>query len=378
MTARPLQEFLHSLNIPKDDQYMFNTMKKLKEQPYSLITKWNNTKYYMIGYNENASDLTNEIVNLANGVIVSQENNDILHYCYPRIRNLDEMSSTDPYKVYHLYDGTIIKLYYYNGELQVGTNFCEDASRSKFNNDKTFYELFMETVRATGLNLDELNKDISYTFIMQNPNNSTIVEHKEHRLILLSAVDMNTLDELDTNDLRLVNVTNLFAQECDFTIEKVLNELNQPDDKLALESDDILGYLFVQNGYRYKCEIDLYIKLKELRGSCENDEYRYLQLLKENKVDEYLKYYPSRKETFESVDKKLDSFALTVMNTYRKKFIYHHQFYIEKYINFIVNEIHQDFLKTKINRNTQIVKDFIIKRYTVESLAHYIDISPYK
>ncbi len=163
---------------------------------------------YMLNFMDDA-DFTNPIVRQANGVIFEKETNKLVHYSFEKYYENSSVSNDtydldlkyDEYgrllggECYPFIEGSLIKVYYYNNAWCVSTSKCIDASRSYWSSNKSFDELFRETVLSEGF-YDKLDKNCCYTYILQHPEIITINQVLKPKLILLNTINPDTVDSI--------------------------------------------------------------------------------------------------------------------------------------------------------------------------------------
>lgn len=366
---------------------MYNIMNALSVEPLYLRVKWNDEKYYIVKYSDDASDKSNHIVNDSNCVFFEQGTNNIVHYSYPRIRDFsamlvesgDSLQNMSKYVIKKYYDGTIVKLFYHSDQWNVGTNYCVDATKSKFDNNKNFHEIFTETAAQVGFELEQLDKTKAYTYLVIHPENKIVVDYTQHKLVLLSEVSLDTLTDHTLNNNDPENVECNDYQTFINMIEGMNNKLK---DRVNLTEEDVFGYLVVntETGVRYKIESDLYKTLKSLRGSKENIKYRYLELRKNSNVSEYLKYYgtPEIEQTFKNVSLSMDGISNILHQLYIEMYIKRIEYTeLEKKYKTALYLIHREYLETRQKRTKANVRDFF-ERMDVIHQANMLNIKATK
>ena len=63
------------------------------------------------------------------------------------------------------------------------------GANCRFNNHKTFREMFFEAAEAKGFTFDLLEKDYSYSFVLQHPENRIVVPFDKADLVLVEIFD---------------------------------------------------------------------------------------------------------------------------------------------------------------------------------------------
>ena len=103
-------------------------------------------------------------------------------------------------------EGTMLHCFY-TDQWRIATRFCLDAN-SKFYRDKkkNFRELFLETMAIKNFNFDLLNKQYSYIFILQHPENRIVTPFDNANIVLL---------EIYENEGFISKKKNIYLEEFD-------------------------------------------------------------------------------------------------------------------------------------------------------------------
>jgi hypothetical protein len=198
----------------------FKYLNEKSEKPFNYIRSYlykkfiktvientqNNNKRIMFIANRFKSDFTNPISFECNGLI-TEYNEELNKYKLLVIpleifnsqklvkEEINNFYNKNSYKLYKVYDGTIINLYYYNNEWKISTNKAYEANNLIYVNNKTFKhvldELFELYPTFSYQNLD-INK--CYTLCMKYIGYHPFIEnihYNNNKLILLQSIDMN-------------------------------------------------------------------------------------------------------------------------------------------------------------------------------------------
>ncbi len=99
------------------------------------------------------------------------------------------------YKLYKVYDGTIINLYYYDNEWKISTNKAYEANNLIFVNNKTYKNVLDEILlNYPDFNYNHLNINKCYTLCMKYSYYHPFIENlhfNNNKLILLQSIDIN-------------------------------------------------------------------------------------------------------------------------------------------------------------------------------------------
>lgn len=170
-------------------------------------------------------------------------------------------------------DGTVIRLYWYDGCWRVSTNKTIDAYTSFWNSKSSFGKLFEETYKAmSGKNLGEgLSKENTYVFMLSHPSNRAVNTSDKKTLYLLAIID-NKTGMYKKHDECYINPPEYRFR----SLKEALEELNSNDTGLVL-STTISG-----SKVYFKYKNNKFEEAKSLKGNTTNMQFRYLELLKED------------------------------------------------------------------------------------------------
>jgi len=88
-------------------------------------------------------------------------------------------------------------------------------------------------------------------------------------------------------------------------------------------SYDVLGFVLhnVQTGERSKIRNPVYEQVRALRGNQPKLQYQYLTLRKQNRVKDFLKYYPENKRHFSEYREQIHLFTKTLFMNYMSCYV---------------------------------------------------------
>lgn len=319
-----------------------NVYNILNNQNDDYITKkytFNNVEYMIIKYNKKklkiyeSTDIEkfNEISKYRS--IVVRDNKVV---AYSPSKSIDYNIFKTKYEdssncyVEDFIDGTMINVFFdvINNTWEISTRSCVGGNIIFFNDAKnfqhfdnndchdnyynsTFRTMFFEACNMNNFNLNSLDKRYSYTFVMQHPFNRIVTPTTLPLIYLLKVYEIkNNLDDL-TKD---VNINELSLQEFISTPSYIfLNTNIKFVNKYIISSyNDIENYyngdnipyycvgcmIYNNDGTRTKIRNNNYEIVRKLRGNHPKLQYNYLSLKQENKVKEFLKYYPEHNVIF--------------------------------------------------------------------------------
>lgn len=142
------------------------------------------------------------------------------------------------YKLYKVYDGTIINLYYYNDSWRISTNKAFDATNLLFTKDKTYLDILEELFSLyKDFNKSRLDINKCYTICFKYDKYHTFIENQfenQNKLILIQSVDMLKFNLGGLNKKIIINteedigipISSQFVLNSENNIKSINNILN--------------------------------------------------------------------------------------------------------------------------------------------------------
>lgn len=243
-------------------------------------------------------------------------------------------------------EGTMINVFHDGNQWQISTRTCIGGNNTFYNNGvagaKSFSTMFEEVCRDVGFSYDMLEKDISYSFIMQHIDNRVVSQYQFNDLILVEAY---RISHNDTNSV--VNFIDVNGLNANFTGSNVrfptrFDKQNYDDysnvqknfdidiDDTKIQKSAILqnvdtipkGVVVknLSNGHRMKFRNTTYDYLAELRGNQAKLEFHYMTLRKDKKISLFLQIYPEYEDRFMEFRDKIHNFTQALFFHYFKCF----------------------------------------------------------
>lgn len=198
-------------------------------------------------------------------------------------------------------DGSIISVWYDQDVWHISTNKGIDAFDNKIDGyckelnttDFSFGSLAQYAFEKQNLDFESLDKDCTYIFELVSPYNKVVIEYSEIKVYHLGTRNNKTLEEF----------------ECDIGIEKpksyAIRTLEEA--KIAVEYlKDKEGFVAVDKYYnRCKIKNSEYLYKHHLVANGILTLRRCLDLISTGEIDEYLAYFPEKRDTVEYVKEKL-------------------------------------------------------------------------
>lgn len=271
-----------------------------------------------------------------NGLIIEKESNKIVGMCQNKFTNINQDASQvdqieglknrySRFRMEYCEDGTVIRLYNYNGSWYTATTRCIDARKSYWSSDKTFNDMFWEIFNSSKYDINLLDTNYTYSFILIHKENRIVVNHKYNNLIYINRINNLTKQEDFTNYFynedprRCVRRTKQI--EITMAINYPLDDYYLPDKRGV-----IVKFLDTEsNSWKlYQYDFNSYTKIKEVRGNVPLIRMRYLELLQEpEKLTLLESNYPEHSMTFAMIKHSMNKLYREVHNLYYQSHIKH-------------------------------------------------------
>lgn len=370
----------------------------------------NNINYKIVNYDKDFLCDDNKELRKYRSLIIS--NNKLVCFSSPKTLKYEEFIKLyqeesgyipEDIRINEIIEGTKINLFYdfFNKKWEISTN----------NNigDKYYYKLFIETF---GCNQNEnindidffanLNKEYCYNFILQHPNDEINEKNINYPTIFLISIYkiMNSNKNNIKNSNEYNCIAESFGHECIDVLHIPLysftyNILKYPNVFLPREhklhnynyqeikdnycskytDPNFVGFMFTdeKTGERMAIYNERYKNVKENQKEYSQILYLYLNVMKTNKLKDFLKNFPIYKKPFYKYYELYKNFVDIVHNAYILKFVNNNNNKnIDKNILSLINKIHKDvFIHSIKNTNKTIVTRQIVWKYLLEKIPIY-------
>ena len=298
----------------------------------------NNIKYKIINYDKKylCSLCTFLYYGIYRSLILDEKNNVL---CFSPVKTIPfeyfinkYPNKTEDIIAEEFIEGTMINLFYDKNinkwEISTKKSVSANVYFYKNLNSKSFNAMFYETLNYIDFNIEEIcDKKLCYSFVLQHPENRIVVPFKYPKLYLIDIYQIETKEDIDKNkEIIVKTIFNWKNDKLSFPIHYTKwNNYNDLLEKYCSDttSYETLGVIIknIKTGERCKIRNPEYLKVKELQGNICDLEFRYLILRKQNKIEEYLKYFPENYESFLKYEKKINVFCVNLYNYYYDCFI---------------------------------------------------------
>ena len=249
----------------------------------------------------------------------------------------------------------------------------EYNKKDKFN-QLTFKQMFMEAIREdinSDINdlkflIDELDKNICYSFVLQHPNNHIVLDVNIPKLYLICGF------KLENNTALYIHFTEFRNKKMLFNLifyPNVIPKENNYEDmeiKYTMDKNDlIMGLMYYnqQTGVRSHNRHERYEKMRLLRGNNPNLQYQYLCLKKSGKVKEFLSFFPKYDKLFYGFFNEYKNFLKNIHQSYHSFFIKKDGTVVDKKYLYHIKKLHYDIYLPSLKENKKIINKEEVYNY---------------
>lgn len=211
-------------------------------------------------------DFLDPVVRECRGIVVDLNTNKIICHPFDKFGNYTEYYADDidwsTARVQDKIDGSLVKLYWYNGQWNWATNGMIDAKDAPTSSSRysTFEDLIKSAVNYKDIPFWSLDKDSTYMFELTSPENRIVIEYNYTQLWHLGTRHNKSGIELDVN-IGIIKPNEYPLKSLDDCIIAV-EKLNKYD------RCDYEGFVVVDKNYhRVKIKSMSYLTVHRLKDS---------------------------------------------------------------------------------------------------------------
>ena len=239
-------------------------------------------------------DFLDPVVRECRGIIVDLDTNKIVCHPFDKFGNYTEYYADDidwsTARVQDKIDGSLIKLYWYNGKWNWATNGMIDAEDAPTNSSryKTYLELIKSAINYKNIPFYTLDKECTYMFELTSPENRVVIEYNYTQLWHIGTRHNKTGIEFNL-DIGIVKPSEYSLKSLDDCV-KAVEKLNKYD------RCDYEGFVVVDSNYhRVKIKSMAYLTVHRLKDSGNNlTKKRMIELIVTNaNVDKLCSDFPN-------------------------------------------------------------------------------------
>jgi hypothetical protein len=267
--------------------------------------------------------------------------------------------------IYDAYEGTLIRIFYFNNKWFISTHRKLNAFRSKWASKESFGTTFKRALEAEIENNEKLkaliplgeentlerfqsilDKSRQYMFLIKNINENRIVCYSEPPMLYHVGTFIDGNISL-TDDIHIP-----YPNKLNFRDIETLNKYVDNIDIRYLQ-----GVILFTKNKQYKVYNCDYMDMYKVRGNEPSIKFRYLQVRMDNKYREMLYYmYPDMKDLFENYENILYDIACSINDSYVQRFIKKQHVIRPKNEFKIMSECHSWHLSDRENNKVNINK----------------------
>ena len=381
-----LSEIVGFNDLLKPDVICNSNILKLNK----IESRTNNSLYKVIRYDKSllCCDLIPSY-GLCRSIILNSANN-VVGFAPPKSIHADTFINKYPESVnegniqaQEFVEGTMVNVFFdptigVTGSWEISTRNTVGATSTFFksSSSKTFRQMFMEAANECKLDINKLDTELCYSFVLQHPENRIVVPFSKSQLYLVGIYKINNMPNNITVDFfDIYEYTKFFRDDLATTVNfPIIYNFEKYSDLIEKygsmnTSYNIVGVIIYnkKTGERTKIRNPVYEQVRNLRGNQPKLQYQYLCLRKEGKVKDFLKYYPENKKEFSTFRGQVHLFTNTLYSNYVSCYIKKEKPLIEfseQYRTHMFN-IHQLYMN-ELREKKQFINNTMVQKYVNE------------
>ena len=287
----------------KIQQKLFTKEISLEELPeaYGIDVRRHSqfSNLVMLKYNQINADMTSAIVRECRGLILDEANDwKVVSFPFTKFFNAEEPNAAKiDWKsavVQEKLDGSIMSMYWYNGQWRVASNGSPDAGGNVHGFEMTFSELFWQTFKDMGYELPMISQThFTFIFELTSPYNRIVVPYRKAGLTLIGIRNNITQKEEPIRALCYPN----YQKVKTFALDSMESIINTFADFSGIDSE---GYVVVDGQFnRVKIKHPNYVSLHHLKGNEGPTPKKIMGIVLTGEGAEVLSYFPEWKVLFD-------------------------------------------------------------------------------
>lgn len=288
--------------------------------------------------------------------------------------------------VKYCYEGTMLLVFNAYNKWYVCTRKCLDAHTSYWIKDISYYDLFMEAIQNK-FQLEDLNPDFCYHFILLHHKNKNIVEYiklgEQYKTVVLAmTTKKGTLERVNYE----INNRILYPREFKFNnLQHVIDSLDMvsKNDEIT-KSISMEGFVveYNENGVLtiLKLQTKLYEYIASVKPNVSNLDAMFLELYQKNQLINVAPYFShNSRDVVRRVHFAMQNVAMELLNLYhstrshKNEVLYEHLPTSYKNILYIIHGVYLDKKTHEQNKQQQIQQEDEF----VEELKEHVSITVY-
>ena len=329
-----------------------------ESEPYFFVVK-ETDELFMLCMSDR-SDISLKATREATGIIFEKNTNKLIHYAFAKAYEgvedgndtsvldkdcfyLDNIQPTDSLIIDHYFEGSMIKLYHYNGKWNIGTSRHILGNQNRWSSKYTFEKLFSDCVVKSynctfNAFKESLDPAYAYTFLFQHPEHSMTINVAEELCFPLNRVNLASLEE---NIEEKGNLTTSYTSIDEIDIAKK-----------GITENYLVYHVDAQGKIKNRIKMlsKTYLEIKGKVGNYPNLGLRYLENFKNTGDKVFLRsQYPQYCELFTGIESSFYKSCKKIYNFYIKSHIKKEE-NVKTPPNYVqtIRQLHGQYRRTKI------------------------------
>lgn len=262
-------------------------------------------------------DFANPIVQEARGIIINLKDLEVVCFPFRKFGNYGESYVDDidwaSARVQEKVDGSIMKVYFFNGKWCVATNGTVDAYSnvgSFCSSGKSYGQLFDEGAKDAGLDYNKLDPAYTYIFELVSPEAPIVINYPKTTIYHLGTRNNVTGEEIRV-DIGVKKPKEYHLNSLKECIEaaKMINADTSLDD---IKGE---GYVVVDgNWHRIKIKSPDYLQSHYFKTYNNPSDARVISIIKAGEVEEVCTYFPAFMDSVKAVEAKIEALRVSMVN----------------------------------------------------------------
>lgn len=312
------------------DKSFYKTLNEIKSECQSDVIVKEINDYILMKYKKKSLTIDNEkTLGLFRSIIVKDDN--LVCFAPQKAINFNNFivdNNFDDCEITEFIPGTMVNIFYdETSDEEIKWQICTRSNigaRCRYNLDtqKTFRDMFFEAAVNSDFIWDKLNKDCCYSFVLEHPENTNLSNVSDATITLTHVYKIlnNNIQDI-TNEINIDNVNKPRS------IKELYPDVNDWFGLVELCADkdynmNEAGFVIKnKNKQRTKILNISFLSAKSLNGNSQKLQYNYYKLRNNNKIYEYINYFPHHIELFDKFQENLYAWTEQLFSYYVDCFI---------------------------------------------------------
>lgn len=344
----------------------------------------NDVQYNILNYDTKMICFDDQISSRYRSIIVSTPENQIISFSPPKSLSFTFFMMRNPIFHSNIYinewiEGVMVNLFFDKRiqKWEISTKsalggqcyfYYNQRTCENINNKTTFYEMFMDALkidRHRQLNdipmLAYFDKNYSYSFVLQHPDNHIVIKHTIPKLYLVGVYDINIFNRVISIPPNVFEHWNIFQGLIDFPKQYNMFNYKEIMDQVNLfRCEKGLMITDLNTGERASAINPRYEQYKKIRKINANIYYQYLCLRYTGKIESFLTDFSSYEKLFYELEITYKQYILDIHSSYLSFYVKKEGRTIDDRFMYHIKRIHTDHYIPAL-RNKAITKPKIRK-----------------